>query len=108
MALTTEQPSPSDSHALPQQAHAPGFWRPHLALGLEKMTEWALLTFQALQSLGLMFHSSHLQEQESKEKSFGAQEPEVAPKIIVKMLKIRIFISRKVDAIKQQTKRISF
>lgn len=73
---------PSTSHALPEQAHAPGFQRPRLAPGLEKMTEWALLTFQACHSLGLMFYSSHLQEQEPTEKSLGMQKTKVAPEIM--------------------------
>lgn len=53
---------------------------------------------------GLMFYSSHHQEQEPTEKSLGVQKTEVAPEIIVRMLKIRTFISRKVDVIKAESK----
>lgn len=75
-----------------------------MALGLEIITEWALPPFQACQSPGLMFYSSHHREQEPTEKSLGVQKTEVAPGIIVKMLKIRTFTSRKVDVIKAESK----
>lgn len=39
-----------------------------------------------------------------KRKSLGVQNTEVAPEIIAKMLKIRAFISRKVDVIKAESK----
>lgn len=52
LTLIIMQPTSFASYGLPEQAHALGFRHPRLALGLEKMTEWALLMFQACQSLG--------------------------------------------------------
>lgn len=50
-----------------------------MAVGLEKMTEWALLTFQARQSLRPVLNSSHHQEQELKEEILGDAEASSDP-----------------------------
>lgn len=71
-----------------------------MALGREKVTEWALPAPQACQSLGVRLNPSHLQEQELKEEILGDAGDWSNPETTAAMLKIRAFVPRKVDVIK--------